>query len=155
MSGQKPSTHLSINESTDIFQLVYVSEACPDLCYTDLENILFSARKRNSDLNVTGMLIYRDGFFIQFLEGTQKNVKDVIGRIIQDRRHSKLRVVGEWYSLKRYFEKWSMSFVDGDLLEDIHPFLQQILSDVMLVTLPDQNQFAKFYEDFIKEQTIL
>jgi len=155
LTNSKPSNSQHKDDSTDIFQLVYVSEACPDLSYTDLENILFSARQRNSNLSVTGMLIYRDGFFIQFLEGSQKNVKEVIGRIIQDRRHTKLRIVGEWHSLKRYFEKWSMSFVDGDLLEDIHPFLQQILSDVMLVTLPDQNQFAKFYEDFVKDQTIL
>jgi len=132
-----------------------VSEACPDISYTDLENILFSARKRNAEKEITGLLIFRDGFFIQILEGQQSQIKELVGRIIQDRRHKKLHVIGEWNTNKRFFEKWSMSFVDGDLIENIHPFVQKILSDTMLVNLPNQNDFQNFYEDFIKTGTVI
>jgi len=150
----QPNNYFS-NKAEDIFQLVYVSEACPDLSYTDLENILYSARKKNVELNVTGLLIFRDGFFIQYLEGKESHVKEILGRIVQDRRHKKVRVIGEWTSTNRLFENWSMSFIDGDLIDQLHPFLQKILSDAMLVNWPDQSEFQVFYDDFIKTEVIL
>jgi hypothetical protein len=129
-----------------IFRLVYISEAHHEVCYTDLENILFSARNRNSKLDITGILIHKDDFFIQLLEGSESHVKEVLSLIIKDRRHKHLRVIKEWTSeTPRYFEKWSMSFVDGDLEEKTHPFIQQIFSDIMLIDVPNEAQLQNFF----------
>ncbi|NJO83577.1 MAG: BLUF domain-containing protein, partial [Blastochloris sp.] len=40
-----------------------------------LREILVKARDKNRRLNVTGMLLYRDRFFIQALEGEQEVVE--------------------------------------------------------------------------------
>lgn len=130
----------------EIFRLVYISEAHKQVCYTDLENILFSSRNRNAQLGITGVLIHQDGFFIQLLEGDEEKVKEVISMIIKDRRHKHLRVIKEWSSIEpRYFEKWAMSFIDGDLEEKSHPFIQQLFSDTMLIDVPNENQFQNFF----------
>lgn len=130
----------------EIFRLVYISEAHHEVCYTDLENILFSARNRNSKLDITGILIHRDDFFIQLLEGPEAHVKEVLSLIIKDRRHKNLRVIKEWTSTQpRYFDKWAMSFIDGDLEEKTHPFIQEIFSNTMLIDLPSENQFQTFF----------
>ncbi len=130
----------------EVFRLVYISEAHQEVCYTDLENILFSARNRNSKLDITGILIHKDDFFIQLLEGTEAHVKEVLSLIIKDRRHKHLRVIKEWTStVPRYFDKWAMSFVDGDLEEKTHPFIQQLFSDIMLIDIPSEAQLQNFF----------
>ncbi|MEL6406516.1 MAG: BLUF domain-containing protein, partial [Chloroflexota bacterium] len=51
--------------------IVYVSYASHTMSESELVEILDTARENNQRLNVTGMLLYRDGFFIQALEGEQ------------------------------------------------------------------------------------
>ena len=109
-----------------LFQLVYISEAVEDLSYSDLENILKTARLKNLALNITGILIHREGFFIQLLEGPKDHVKEVMSKIIKDRRHKNLRIIHEWDQVQnRFFTDWSMSFLDGDLATHENSFIQK------------------------------
>ena len=47
--------------------LVYVSLANQEMSESHLEDLLKKARIKNETLNITGMLLYRDGFFMQAL----------------------------------------------------------------------------------------
>jgi len=49
--------------------LVYVSSATELFSDTQLENLLLRSRQNNSTLGITGMLLYKDGNFMQCLEG--------------------------------------------------------------------------------------
>ncbi|MNJ92560.1 Blue light- and temperature-regulated antirepressor YcgF [compost metagenome] len=98
-----------------IFHLVYVSQAVEDISYTDIQDILHVSRDNNAQVGITGLLIFRDGYFLQLLEGDEVPVKKVVEKIIEDDRNFKLRVLVETRSSERLFDEWAMAFFDGDI----------------------------------------
>ncbi|HEX7675266.1 MAG TPA: BLUF domain-containing protein [Bdellovibrio sp.] len=98
-----------------VFQLVYVSQAVDDLSYTDIREILEVSRKNNSTQNITGILILRDGYFLQVLEGEENSIRKLIEKIRDDDRNYKLQIKIETESDTRFFDNWSMAFLDGDI----------------------------------------
>lgn len=99
---------------SSVFHLVYVSHAVEDISYTDIRNILEVSRKNNAQENITGLLVFREGFFLQLLEGTENAVKQVLGNIMMDDRNHSLRVLIETNG-ERLFGDWSMAYLDGDI----------------------------------------
>lgn len=101
--------------SERLFQLVSVSQADHDLSYRDLEAFLDAAIERNTANGVTGLLVYRDGRFLQILEGKQDDVLEAIAESIKDPQHTHLKVVAERPAEGRLFPFWAMAYQDGDL----------------------------------------
>jgi hypothetical protein len=91
-------------------QLVYVSSASPDLSEDDLQDILSCARATNRELDITGMLVYLDGYFLQVLEGRTECVRELYARIEADPHHTGAKVLIESDVAKRAFPDWSMGF---------------------------------------------
>lgn len=98
-----------------VFHLIYISHAAEDISYTDIREILSVSRKNNAQENITGLLIFRDGFFLQLLEGSQPAIKKLLGSIMMDDRNHSLRVLIEAEGDERLFGDWQMAFVDGDI----------------------------------------
>ncbi|PWN19056.1 BLUF-domain-containing protein [Microstroma glucosiphilum] len=98
-----------------LIQLVYTSSAkIRYLPRSELEGILASSRKTNARNDITGLLMYRDGSFAQFLEGPRSAVLDTFARIRADRRHRGVIVVLKRPVEKRDFAEWRMGFRDMD-----------------------------------------
>ncbi|WII73508.1 BLUF domain-containing protein [Bdellovibrio sp. 22V] len=97
------------------FHLVYMSHAAEDISYTDIRDILDISRKNNASEGVTGLLIFRESYFLQLLEGDERSVKKILGKIMMDDRNHTLKVLIETSSDKRLFSSWAMAFVDGDI----------------------------------------
>lgn len=100
---------------SSLFHLVYVSKAVADISYTDIHNILEVSRLKNLQDGITGVLIFRDGYFLQLLEGPEEKVRQTLNRIILDDRNFDLHVLIETVSTDRLFSDWTMAFYDGDL----------------------------------------
>lgn len=98
-----------------IFHLVYISEAAEDISYTDIRDILDVSRRNNVQEAITGLLIFREGHFLQLLEGDEKSVRNVLGKILLDDRNYSLRVLIEAEGESRLFANWAMAFYDGDI----------------------------------------
>lgn len=90
--------------------LVYISFATKNLSETELTEILQKARENNQKLDVTGMLLYRNGFFIQVLEGEDKVVMPLYEKIKQDARHRSILMIHKGGIRQRSFQDWSMGF---------------------------------------------
>ncbi len=73
---------------TDLYHLVYLSAATDEFSEDDLTDILAASRRNNPKRDITGMLLYSDGGFIQALEGPKQEVLDLYEKIEQDPRHS-------------------------------------------------------------------
>ncbi len=58
-----------------MFFLVCVSSATRPFSGEDLRALLETCRKNNAGSGVTGMLLYRDGKFMQVLEGDEGTVR--------------------------------------------------------------------------------
>ncbi len=83
----------------------------------DLAELLVQARSRNERNAVTGMLLYKDGRFIQLLEGHEEKVQQSFERIRQDERHTAVELLWLRYAQYRDFPDWTMGFVNADELD--------------------------------------
>ncbi len=98
-----------------LISLVYVSFATRPMSEQDLRDLLEECRTNNQRLNVTGMLLYRNGFFIQALEGEEEVVEKLFSEIAKDPRHQDVLRVYKAPILVRSFPTWTMGFnVIGD-----------------------------------------
>ena len=95
-----------------MYRLVYVSAAVGSPTRADLLALLAKAREKNHRLGITGLLLYKDGDFIQLLEGERAAVREVFGAIKADPRHSGVIVLLEGEAEGRLFADWSMGFRD-------------------------------------------
>ena len=87
----------------------------------EVRSILRASRANNVSKGITGLLLYRDGSFAQFLEGPAHVVDELYDRIERDsRHHGVIRVVRRSVE-KRDFRQWSMAFRDLDMISKRFP----------------------------------
>lgn len=110
-----------------MFRLIYVSTARELMSNDALLEILTKAREKNSKLGVTGMLLYKDGNFIQMLEGDEDVVRSLYDTISHDDRHFDSIAIVEEPAQERMFSEWTMGFRN--------------LSDPQLQSLPGFSSF--------------
>jgi hypothetical protein len=91
-------------------QLLYVSNTQPDLTPGVLDDILTASRRNNAMMGITGLLLYIEGGFLQMLEGEERALRELYGRVAADRRHHDLRLILDREAGVRAFPDWSMSF---------------------------------------------
>ncbi len=113
-----------------LITLVYVSVASKLMSDAELKALLDTARRVNARLNVTGMLLYRDGFFVQALEGEAEVVDNLFAKISRDERHTNVLTVYRNPIETRAFGEWSMGFNkiedgDGAQIDGFTYFLQK------------------------------
>lgn len=94
-------------------QLIYVSAATQPFSDDGLYALLAQARAHNQARDLTGLLLYSDGLFLQVLEGTKAAVHQLYhGRVAHDSRHTHLRLLADGPAAERIFPDWSMGFLD-------------------------------------------
>ena len=74
---------------------------------SELDKIHKSAEVFNKDNNITGCLLYLDGYFIQYIEGRQENIEKLYLKISLDDRHSGLTLLCNEKITERAFKKWT------------------------------------------------
>lgn len=110
MSEPQPATDsLPLPDGT-LRSLVYSSEAVSRFYQEDLDQLLLHARAHNESAGITGILLYRNDQFIQFLEGSPDAVGDLTERIRRDARHTNVRVLIDELTLERQFDDWTMGY---------------------------------------------
>ena len=92
----------------DLIQVIYVSSAAPDMSEHDTVKFLNEARKANRKNDVSGMMLYIGGCFLQLLEGEATKVDIVCGTIFRDERD--MRMVLREPIAEREFPEWTMGF---------------------------------------------
>lgn len=100
-----------------LFALTYVSASTHMLSATELKSLMKVSEDRNRLLGITGMLLYRDGYFIQVLEGEQETVEALYNKIVRDPRHINAVVVSREQIQTRSFGAWSMGVADIERMD--------------------------------------
>jgi len=137
-----------------LISLVYVSYATHPMSDEELYALLQECRANNQRLNITGMLLYRERFFIQDLEGEEDAVVPLFEAISKDPRHQNVIKIYQKEIATRTFPDWSMGFNKlGDdttlAMEGFTDFLQQPNTEYLLY---DPNRARVMLESF-KEGT--
>ncbi|MFN9719012.1 MAG: BLUF domain-containing protein [Planctomycetota bacterium] len=103
-----------------MLQMIYTSAATKKFSQAELKELLQKARANNVANQITGMLLYEDGTFLQVLEGDDEVVQKTYERIANDPRHNKILLIARFEVEHRTFTDWEMGFFDasgGQLLE--------------------------------------
>ncbi len=103
--GSRPATN-----GDAVRQLIYVSTTARRQSDTDMDDLLAQCRRDNERQAITGMLLFKDGHFMQALEGKPDAVESVFERIRRDRRHRDLIAVLDRTGQGRDFADWSMGY---------------------------------------------
>lgn len=99
-----------------LISLVYSSVSRHQMSDDELLQILDEARENNQKIDVTGILLYRNRFFLQALEGDKETVEALFAKIAKDERHLAVTVIAKQNIEERSFPNWSMGF--NTLTED-------------------------------------
>ena len=76
----------------------------------DLDNRLVQARTFNASRQITGLLLYQNGFFIKALEGAAREVNQLYERISNDDRHTDVTKLYDQKATHASFAEWSMGY---------------------------------------------
>lgn len=93
-----------------IYFIIYASSATRKFSEAELVELLKKSRENNSRLGITGMLLYKDGNFIQVLEGEKSAVQMLFKKINADPRHKGVLILLQETIEERQFPDWSMGF---------------------------------------------
>ena len=115
--------------------LIYISSATHPMGEDELANLLETSRMRNIADGITGMLLYKNGSFMQLLEGDRDKIFQTYERIGRDTRHCGLSILRQGKMDERNCPEWSMGFrsVNAADLECLPGFSQ--LSNELFTSL--------------------
>lgn len=95
-----------------LIHLIYCSSSKHAFSRSELSILLIKARRRNTQLGITGILLYSDGSFFQVLEGERDTVDLLFEKISGDKRHKNVTVIIRESIPKRAFGDWTMAYSD-------------------------------------------
>ncbi len=101
-----------------MYSLLYVSSAARAFTAAHLRELLAVCDSNNRRDDISGLLLYKDGNFMQLLEGPEVQVLATHRRICADRRHHGLITIVQGSQSAREFPRWSMGFRDLDSASD-------------------------------------
>jgi Sensors of blue-light using FAD len=135
---------------SDLYGLLYCSHATQAMGPCDIERIVASAQRNNPQMEITGVLVYGGGMFLQWLEGPYSQVRELINTLRQDPRHDCLLELHTIYGVSdRLYPSWDMHWVEpSEILEVLrdaaarttHPKHAQAIE--LLQQLLESSEFA-------------
>lgn len=96
-----------------IQRFTYVSKAAAGLSQQNVADFIATAQLRNKTQDLTGMLIFIDGYFLQVLEGPAQAAHDCLTRIKADIRHNTITIRESLEADVRLFPKLWMALRDS------------------------------------------
>ncbi len=88
--------------------LVYVSVRKKECTEEEIENILAACKRNNPKLDITGVLLYSNTHFLQYLEGKYNEISDLYEKIKGDTRHKNVVLITTGPIKERTFPSWEM-----------------------------------------------
>jgi len=92
------------------YHLCYLSKSTipAHLLEEELEKIESVASYNNQKSGVFGCLLFRNDYFLQYLEGAKQPVQEVYQHISQDSRHTALQIISSGYQAENLYSHWSI-----------------------------------------------
>lgn len=106
-----PPSALSVET---IREVVYQSRAIDSFHPDQLAGLLEQCRRNNREANLTGLLLYHAGDFLQVLEGPPEEVERVFKIIRADPRHYRVNIILDRTQPRRSFSEWEMGSYSFD-----------------------------------------
>ena len=93
-----------------VHYLCFISSESTEFKEDNLIELLNYCKKNNKENNITGLLLYFEGHFVEFLEGDKEIIQEMYKKISLDKRHKSVFKITESSNEERKFSDWTMSF---------------------------------------------
>jgi hypothetical protein len=90
--------------------IVYISAAVNLPTDDDMRELLIKSQTNNKKFDVTGLLLYHKGVFMQVIEGEDDIIRQLFKKIEKDPRHTAVIKLAEEKIEERSFGEWAMAF---------------------------------------------
>jgi hypothetical protein len=104
----------SNKDSPMLSRLIYASTVTTPLDPAAINLLLSQARLRNGLRGISGLLIFDSKYFLQGLEGSQRELSSLYSSLVQDPRHRDLILLKFGTIESRLFPSWNMAFAPAD-----------------------------------------
>lgn len=104
-----------------MIQVSYVSRSNAPMSAADLLALLHECRSKNKRRQVTGLLLYGNGTFLQTIEGEEDVIDRLLDSICKDERHAEIQMLTRREIPERQYSDWSMGFdeISDESLKDV------------------------------------
>tara|TARA_B100000809_G_scaffold187176_1_gene185427 strand:+ start:6227 stop:6643 length:417 start_codon:yes stop_codon:yes gene_type:complete len=111
-------------------RIIYTSKVTTEFSKRSLLDLLHDSRTFNRIDNISGVLMHRDGVFLQIIEGDSVVIQDLFSRLRTDIRHNEVKIIFDCFVNSRLFSNWTMGCADFDEPElSLIPGIRTDLSD--------------------------
>lgn len=100
-----------------IRRFAYISRATQTFQAGDLTRLQSLSQRNNRIKDITGALGFTGHYFLQYIEGRDPVIQDVMRIIRRDGRHADVLECEFPPGVKRRFGQWSMRFFDSSVLD--------------------------------------
>jgi hypothetical protein len=107
-----------------IYYILYVSCFVEDVTEAELFNMLHKFRENNIKNDITGILTCKGRSVMQYFEGPQCKVNQLLKNIFTDSRHWHVQVLLSGNSENRLFGKWAMAFETQFASQEVSSYLE-------------------------------
>ena len=128
-------------------RIIYASAADPNIDEPALDDILEQARTHHAGREITGILLFGNGVFIQVLEGEDDIVDRLAMHIEQDPRHSNFDILYEDHIERRAFGAWDMAYkvLDQDSIAFLNGAMAKSSGEDLIAYLREDDHFARSF----------
>lgn len=120
---------------TQLSHLCYCSARKPDTDKKQIEAILKSAERHNPGDGITGVLLYSEDHFIQYIEGKPEALQALYAKIKADPRHEEVMLTSIGPIKDRIFPTWAMAGksveVNGKFLSKLSPDEKEVYENIL------------------------
>lgn len=96
-------------------QIIYVSQASQPFSTSALAVLQQQAATKNSAMAITGLLLFRQNYFCQLLEGPTASLLPLYQKIQKDKRHKEVTTLLQREIATRAFPEWDMLLMNVDI----------------------------------------
>lgn len=118
--------------------IIYLSEAIADFDSCSLNKLAEFSADRNKNVGVTGYLYFCKGKFIQYIEGEDLEVSQLMDSIREDSRHKVLNELSDSELQERRFPSWNMRFLTAQDYPGAN--LETAIQELLLSIESDKDQ---------------
>jgi hypothetical protein len=103
-----------------LYNVVYCSRASAGVDDAEVQRIIATARRRNAQHDITGMLVFGSGIFFQWLEGPRHEVTALMALLHRDPRHDNIVELSAEEDIgERLFPTWDMELVTSEHIREV------------------------------------
>lgn len=115
--------------TTDLCQLVYISRITSTglSSPSTLNDISEIAIERNQTDEITGILCYGNGYFLQCVEGSEQALTNLKNRLLADERHKDMEILDFSAIDERRFSSWSLRSITLERWMTRDPVLKKLM----------------------------